>query len=62
MKPIKQILSGLGSSLLLSLNCDRAASTLALSGSQIAGTHVTENLLREVAPTSPCVPCNFTEL
>jgi hypothetical protein len=63
MNPIKQILSeilsGLCSSLLLSINCDGEASLMMfLGGSPDSGAG---NLSRDVAPTCFCEPCSFTE-
>lgn len=61
MNSINRILSGLCSSLLLSVNCEKAASTLMLFGCRADGVHSLENFRSEVAPVPTCLPCSVTE-
>ena len=62
MNSIKHVVSGLCTSLLLSLNCDRAAAVVFTSQDHPDWKQVTGNPQVAVLNTLGCVPCNFAEV
>ena len=62
MNLIKHVVSGLCTSLLLSLNCDSAAAVVFASQDHPDWKQVTGNPQVAVLNTLGCVPCNFAEV